>query len=200
MKQLFFLLAIALLFFIPRAMAFDCSKLNQSEAYICNYVQDSNLTQVEKDLIIADIFNPNRTIPNFDFVYYWNTALNITDSPDNHTTDQGTIKGAWLKIITLMPSILENNTLYGSTQGTLMSAFNYSIILPTEKESGDCRTTYSLVSNLNALDINLNGNTIGHDRLTNFSLSEPEDLCSLLPALAFLCRSGFFLAGRISYP
>jgi len=81
-----------------------------------------------------------------------------------------------LKIITLMPSILENNTLYGSAQGKLMSAFNYDVELPTEKLPGDCKTTYSLVSNTNNLDVSLNNNLIGHDKLTSFTLSEPEDL------------------------
>jgi hypothetical protein len=176
MKQLFILLAVALLFLIPYATAFNCQSLNQNETYICNYIQNSNLTQIEKDLLISDIFNPNRTIPNFDFVYYWNTALNITDSPDNQATGQGTIKHAWLKIITLMPSILENNTLYGSTQGKIMTAFNYDVELPTERISGDCRTIYSLVSNTYNLDVYLNNNLIGYDKLTSFALENPEDL------------------------
>jgi len=178
MKQILFtLLAVALFFsFFQTARAFNCENLNENETYICNYIQNSNLTQIEKDLIISDIYNPNKTTANFDFVYYWNTALNITDSPDNHTTSQGTIKHAWLKIITLMPSVLENNTLYGSTNGKLMSAFNYDVELPTEKLSGDCKTTYSLVSNLNILDIYLNGNPIGHDKLMSFNLANPEDL------------------------
>ncbi|MCX6741662.1 MAG: hypothetical protein NTX24_00605 [Candidatus Pacearchaeota archaeon] len=177
MKQLFILLAVALfVFFIHGAMAFNCQGLNENDSYICNYIQNSNLTQIEKDLIISDIYNPNKTTANFDFVYYWNTALNITDSPDNITTDQGTIKHAWLKIMTLMPSILENNTIYGSTQGKLMSVYGYNVELPTEKESGDCKTTYSLVSNTNNLDIFLNNDIIGHDKLTGFTLPEPEDL------------------------
>jgi len=178
MKQiLFILLAVALFFsFFQTARAFNCDNLNENETYICNYIQNSNLTQIEKDLIISDIYNPNKTTANFDFVYYWNTALKITDSPDNHTTSQGTIKHAWLKIISLMPSILENNTLYGSTQGKLMSAYDYNVELPTEKLSGDCKTTYSLVSNTNNLDVFLNNNLIGHDKLTSFSVLNLVDL------------------------
>ena len=178
MKQILFtLLAVALFFsFFQTARAFNCDNLNENETYICNYIQNSNLTQIEKDLIISDIYNPNKTTANFDFIYYWNTALNITDSPDNQTTSQGTIKKAWLKIITLMPSILENNTLYGSTNGKLMSAYGYNVELPTEKKSGDCKTTYSLVSNTKSLNVYLNGNLIGQDKLSSFALSEPKDL------------------------
>lgn len=177
MKKLLAVLAVAIFFsFFHQAAAFDCRNLNGNDTYICNYIQNSNLTQIEKDLIISDIYSPNKTTPNYDFVYYWNTALNITESPDGKTTSEGTIKRAWLKIITLMPSVLENNTLYGSTNGNLMSAFDYNVELPTKKISGDCKTKYSLASNTKTLNIYLNGNLIGHDKLTSFSLSEPENL------------------------
>jgi hypothetical protein len=177
MKKLLLLLAVAIFFcFLHNATAFNCQGLNENDTYICNYIQDSNLTQIEKNLIIADIYNPNKTSPNFDFVYYWNTALNITKSPDNRTTDEGVIKNAWLKIMALMPSIIENNTLYGSTQGKLMSAYNYDVKLPTGKLPGDCKTTYSLVDNTKILDVYLNGNSLGHDKLASFSLDNPQDL------------------------
>lgn len=174
MKQLFILLAVALL--IPLATAFDCRTLNENDRYICNYIQNNNLSQAEKDLIISDIFNLNKTTANHDFIYYWNTALKIPNNPDNRTTNQGTIKKAWLKIITLMPSVLENNILYGSRNGKLMTAYNYSVQLPSGRLPGDCRTTYSLLSKGQMLNIYLNGNLIGHDKLTSFALGSPTDL------------------------
>ena len=164
------LLAVAMLFlFLPFVAAFDCNSLNGGDFDICKSIQQNpELTSQEKDLLIADIFNPNKTFPNHDFVYMWNTALDIRNSPDNKYTSQGVIKNAWVKIITPMPSVLENDILYVPERGKLMSKYDYDVILPSGTVSGDCRTKYYLINQDEDLDIFLNRKLIGHNKLNSF--------------------------------
>ncbi len=167
-KQIFILLALALL--LPSAIAFNCNSLSGGDAYVCNSIQNTNLTQTDKDLLISDIFNKNKTSPDFDFIYSWNTNLNIINSPDDKTYSLGTIKNAWVKIIALMPSIIENNILYSTNTGKLQTEYNYQYVLPSGKESGDCKTSYSLSSNTANLNVYLNNNLIGNQKISSFNI------------------------------
>lgn len=174
-KQIFILLALALL--LPSAIAFNCNSLSGGDLYVCNSIQNTNLTQTDKDLLISDIFNKNKTSPDFDFIYSWNTNLDIKNSPDNKYQSNGAIRNAWVKIISLMPSVLENNTLYIPEQGKILTRYNYDVVLPSGTASGDCKTYYSLEDKKENLDIYANGKLIGHDQLTSFIIKDnPENL------------------------
>ena len=161
---------------LPSAIAFDCNSLSGGDLAVCNYIQNTNLSQADKDLLIADIFNPNKTTPDFDFVYQWNTNLNIPNSPDGKTYSSGTINNAWVKIISLMPSIIENNTLYSSNAEKLLTAYNYDYQLLSGTASGDCKTYYFLSSKTEQLNVYINNNLIGHDKLTAFNNINQENL------------------------
>ena len=161
---------------LPSAIAFNCNSLSGGSLQVCNSIQNTNLSQTDKDLLISDIFNPNKTTPDFNFVYQWNTNLNIPNSPDGKTYSSGTINSAWIKIISLMPSIIENNTLYSSNAGELQTAYGYNYQLPSGTASGDCNTYYSLSSKTEQLNVYVNGNLIGHDKLTAFNNLNQENL------------------------
>jgi len=168
------LMAVAILFlFFPIATALDCHELKQGDFEICKSIQQNpSLTTEEKDLLILDIFNPNKTTPNYNFVYMWNTNLNIKNSPNNKEQNKGTIKNAWLSIITLMPSILEDNILYTPKNGKLQTEYNYDVVLPSGKQKRDCKTKYYLEQNLAELRIYLNGKPIGNNKINSFSLKK----------------------------
>ncbi|MCD4771700.1 hypothetical protein K8R30_04790 [archaeon] len=56
MKRLvIFLLAVALA--LPLATAFNCSKLNGEEYEVCDYIEDQNWPQEEKDELIQDMID-----------------------------------------------------------------------------------------------------------------------------------------------
>jgi hypothetical protein len=169
-KQIFILLAFALI--LPSAIAFNCNSLSGGDYYVCSSIQNTNLSQTDKDLLISDIFNKNKTSPDFDFIYSWNTNLNIPNSPDGKTTSSGTIRNAWVKIIFLTPSVIENNVLYSTNTGKLRTEYNYGYILPSGKESGDCKTDYSLSGNTATLKVYLNNNLIGNQKISSFSIPE----------------------------
>jgi len=173
-SQIVLFIALALL--LPSAIAFNCNSLSGGDLEVCSSIQNTNLSQTDKDLLISDIFNPNKTTPDFDFVYQWNTNLNIANSPDGRIYSSGTINSAWIKIISLMPSIIENNTLYSSNSGKLLTAYSYNYQLPSGTISGDCRTYYSLSSKTEQLNVYVNNNLIGHNKLTAFNNLNQENL------------------------
>jgi len=170
-------LIIAMAFLLPSAIAFNCNSLTGGDLQVCNSIQNTDLSQADKDLLIADIFNANKTSPNFDFIYSWNTNLNIPHSPDGRVQSAGIIKEAWIKIMALMPSIIENNILYASKTGKLLTAYNYRISLPSGTENGDCKTSYYSSGIKETLSVYLNDNLIGNNKISAYILnSNPENL------------------------
>lgn len=162
---------------LPLAIAFNCNSLGGGDLYVCNQIQATNLSSIEKDLLIADIFNKNKTTPNFDFIYSWNSNLNIQTPSDNKYYSSGTIQNAWIDIVALMPSMLENNTLYASNMGKLQTAYNFRYgSLPSGTEGRDCRTDYSWSSQTSNLNVYLNGNTIGTSEISSYQAYNTENL------------------------
>ena len=162
-------------FFLHSVTAFGCDGLDGGDAYICESISKANLSNVEKDMLISDIFNQNKSTPNFDFVYLWNTNLDIKNSPDGKEYSSGIINHAWVKIISLMPSIIEDGTLYSSNNGKILVAYNYGYTLPSGKYRNDCKTKYFLDSKSEDLKIFLNDNLIGNEKLSSFIISNSSD-------------------------
>jgi len=176
MRNIVIFIAVAL-FLISLATAFNCNSLQGADREICNSIQNSELSQQEKELLIADIFNENQVFPEHDFIYYWNINLNLETSPDQTQTSLGTIRNAWLKILSLSPSVIEDNVLYGSSNGKLISEFNYNYQLPSGTASGDCKTRYYLESKKADLKTYLNNNLIGTSKISSFNInSNPDNL------------------------
>jgi len=169
-----FILLVGTLLLLPLATALNCNSLGGGDLIICKFILDSNLTNEEKDLLILDIFNKNKIFPDHDFVYSWNTALDIRNSPESKYTSQGAIKNAWISIISLMPSITENETLYVPEQGEILTKYGYNVQLPSGTALGDCKTYYSLEDKNERLYLYLNSRLIGQDELSSFSLMPEE--------------------------
>jgi hypothetical protein len=167
-KKFFSFFAFVLLF--HSATALSCNGLSGGDLYVCNSISQTTLSQNEKDLLIADILNKNKTTPNFDFVYSWNNNLKIESPSNNKYSSSGTINSAWIEIIALMPSILEDGILLTTNQGSLKTEYDYSYRLPSGTLSGDCKTTYSLRSNIATLNVFLNNHYIGNSKSSQFNI------------------------------
>lgn len=170
--------AILLLIMLPSAFAFNCNSLGKEDLQTCQTINQLNITEEEKDLLASATFYTDKEFPNHDFVYFWNTALNIQEAPYSvKKQDKGYIKDAWLKILAVMPSFLEDNTLFADSKGKIQTEYNYRIELPNATMQGDCRTDYLLESNTSKLDVLINNELIGHDKLNPFDISNSlEDL------------------------
>jgi hypothetical protein len=173
MKKMLLFLAVALA--LPLATAFNCQELTGGDFEICNSIQQSGLTSLEKDLLISDIFKPSNSFPSHEFIYSWNLDLDITHPSNGAKTNQGTIRNAWIEIIAPMPSILEEGILYIPERGKLLSEYNYGIQLPSGRQRYDCKTKYYLRDQDETLKIFVNGHYAGQDKLTSF-VTNREDV------------------------
>lgn len=65
MKRLLVFLAVALA--LPLATAFNCTALDGENQRVCNYVENTDWSQHEKDIVIQDIVNSGGSLSgNFD--------------------------------------------------------------------------------------------------------------------------------------
>ena len=173
MKKILLFLAVALV--LPLATAFNCNQLTAGDFEICNSIQQSDMTALEKDLLIADVFKSVSYFPSHDFIYSWNLDLDITKPSNGIKTNKGSIRNAWIEIIAPMPSVLEEGILYIPERGKLLSEYNYEVRLPRGAQRYDCETKYSLSSKGETLKIFVNGNYAGQDKLTSF-VANSEDV------------------------
>jgi len=97
----------------------------------------------------------NSTFPDHEFVKKYNLNITVSEAPENTTIHQSTyLKNVWLSFLTVYPSVIENNTLYVTSETNTLCASNYSVILPSNynsprwpiKSQGDCKRTYTLTS------------------------------------------------------
>ena len=133
---------ILFLLFLPFTFAFDCSQVDDEE--FCTEVIESSLPQSAKDALLAAALYDNPDAPDHVFVEQWNTHILFNSAPDGALTyDQGAIRDAWLKIISIMPSVIDKR-LMAPGYGKILTASNYRIEMPSGTMPGDCATYYNL--------------------------------------------------------
>jgi len=165
----------------PAVLAFDCNLLREDLRGFCEEINQLGLTVEEKELLIMDLIYNSKEFADHDFVYYWNTNLAVEKAPEGiELQDKGNIKDAWLKILTIMPSILEENKLYCSDQGKLLARYDYDVKIPTETMSGDCKTEYEKLSENAKLNVYLNDNLIGNEQVNPFTTNTDADFKAVL--------------------
>lgn len=175
MKAIFFLFFI--LFMSVSALAIDCNTL--SNKAICNEISNSNISNKEKDYLISGVIAETANFPSYDFVRQWNLKINTSNPTENVTKyNQGYIKNAWVDLLAVMPSVLENNTLYCTNKGEVLSAFNHDVVIPNNLIGSDCRTNYNLVENKGVLNVYANNNYQGSGKLVNFTTNQDTEFKS----------------------
>ena len=149
---------------LPSVHAFSCLDLEGDNRVLCEEIQTMNITREEKDYLIASLFSLD-----YDALFDYNSHITFEEAPSGIFIDnEGYIKDAWMKIITISPSVLLNDTLMIDTIGKIFTDYNYKIDFP-RKESGDCKTTYRLNAENVDLSVYQNGNLIGHDSIVSFT-------------------------------
>jgi len=160
---------------ISSASAIDCNMLDNKE--LCKQIQSSGLSQSDKDYLLSDIIADQKNFPAYDFVRDWNLQVDTSKKPiDIKDYNQEFIKNAWAKILTIMPSVKENNIIYHTSQGEMLSAFDYEVQLPTGTESGDCKTKYYLEENLAQLKVYVNNVYQGLGKVVKFATNKDANI------------------------
>jgi len=169
------LLILVLVLLLPSAIAFNCNSLSGGDQNTCKEIQNSELAQTEKDILITTIINKYKTTPNYEFLRSWNNNLEITEPSNGRTYNEGIIKNAWTEIVSISPTIKENNILYSTNYGTIRTEYNYKYQLPKTKEKDDCQTDYYLTGKNEELNIYLNEKNIGKKKLLSFNISKETE-------------------------
>jgi len=126
-----------------------------SYAYDCNQfvgIDRDNCVAVNgiDENLVANILYKNTTYPNYAFVNQYNSQITVT-APPNGTINysKGVIRDAWIKILTINPSIYFENATYVPKNASYRMEYNYSIILPqnynnpSQVNGQTCKILYS---------------------------------------------------------
>jgi len=175
MKQFFFVLFF--IFLIPFNFGYDCSYFQEVDYENCLV-----LNETSEDLI-ADLIYNSEIIPDHNFIKEYNSEIEVKTSPDNTlVSDVGFIKEAWIKILSIEPSVLYNDTLYVPQTITLRSEYNYKIEIPknyynSKKRNGDvCKLKYYLESQTDSIDWYGENQHIGDQKQIHVSLYGVEQV------------------------
>ena len=167
-----FLVALALL--STPTFAFNCDLLNGNERNDCKALRGI-VDEQTHDLIVSDFAYSYNYYPYHDLIRSWNLALEFESAPKNVEIHEGTwIKNAWMKIVSVMPSVLEQDTLFVDENVSILTPYNFEIVIPENYEAkrerqtsqGDCKREYLLRKNTQAFNVFVNNNPVGEEILT----------------------------------
>lgn len=110
-----------LVFALP-SFAFDCSTLDNSQE--CEYLKQTN-----EDLIANLIYKSTNT-PDYNFIYNYNSKINVNQAPNGTPIYNKGIITAWFDILSVYPSTLYQNKTYIPSTIRVSSEYDYNIQIP----------------------------------------------------------------------
>jgi len=145
----------------PDTLLDNCYSLGIDKA-ICGEATNANLTETQRKQLILDAL-VNESGPNHQRAESWNDGLIFTNYPPRNVTptSSGSIRDAWLKIISLTPSVYEEGNLLINDSGKLKNKFSFSFVVERKAFAGDCATTYDICGYDYALETFQDGVRIG---------------------------------------
>lgn len=157
MKPLLFLLFLTI---IPATAAFNCT-------YFANQTDCQAALAADEDLI-AGLLYANTSHPGHDLVAIYNQGVAVTDAPAGYVKrQQGIIRDAWVALLTIQPSVIQNNTRYCPDDFSVRSETGYWIEVPpdyynpTQSNGATCKILHSLYENTSTLTISANNRNVG---------------------------------------
>jgi hypothetical protein len=181
MAKLCFFGALVLIILVqsPLVFSYSCDDVSSENRASCLEIENSNLSLVEKQLIISNLEYVNKFEPNHFFISSNNNII-IEDAPDGtRKHDDGYIENAWMEIFAVMPSVIYNGSLYVPSVTKVLSGFNYELDAPTQNPvSGDCKTTYQLLQNYAENKVYVNNIYQGTGRLVPININQNSEIKS----------------------
>ncbi len=162
--------------------AIDCTNVPNQQ--YCHDIQNSPISEEDKTYLLEDIMSQTKNYPDFQTVQNWNAKVPLTVAPMGTVfKESGAIKNAWVSIFSIMPAVLENETLYVPPQGEVLIGANYKIVLPTNTQIGDCKTTHKIIEKSEKIDLYVNGKFQGTGKKVKYSLSAVDGSSVLFNAV-----------------
>ncbi|MFA6090006.1 MAG: hypothetical protein WC755_09190, partial [Candidatus Woesearchaeota archaeon] len=145
------------------SFAFDCSRLESKYQSDCASIINSNYS--DSASIIINLPYENDKIPMHNYVTSWNEKIIFTNAPLNvKTTNSTFIKNAWLKIVSINPSVIYDDNLIVSKNSKVITGYNHNTILPDDyysikypdTDNQDCKRINRLTNDNTILEIFVN--------------------------------------------
>jgi hypothetical protein len=162
---------------IDSTLGGNAAFFNLTEQSNLEILNNSNLTSDEKFyLLFYDNLPENTSL--LSSIENYNSAMNLSCTPKGTEIHNGNyINDAWVKIITVMPSIHENNETWSLPAGKVITAFEYNISIPRSATNinGDCGPTYSIISSSSNVSTHVNGVKIGGAGINNYNIPKNSE-------------------------
>jgi len=165
------ILALAMLFLIPLAYAFDCNYFSGSLKEDCIELQSIN------ESLIPNLLYTSDASPDHDAIRDYNDAIDIDPI---QTYNQGNIRNAWLEVPYIYPSILDDGKLTAE-MFQFRGDYDYSYYVPptyynnNKRDGATCRIYYDLNSRSSNLGIYSNERKLSDNFNSYFSISRDSE-------------------------
>ncbi len=166
MKPLFLFLFLV---FVPATAAFNCS-------YFQNQTNCLAALTVNEDLI-ANLIYTNTSHPNHAAIAEYNQGIVVNNAPFGYTKIQkGVIMDAWVALLTIQPSVIQNQTRYCPAKVTVRSEASYWIKVPEDYNNPDksngatCKILHYLTENTSTLTTKANNIAMGTGKIVPINI------------------------------
>lgn len=172
----------------PFIFSYSCDDMSGEIQEACLEISESELSDFEKELLISNLEYENNLEPNHFLVYSKNTNLQIEDAPEGiQIYNDRYIENAWMKIFTLMPSVIYQNFLYVPKNTKVLTGFHFEFDEPKdyrssrypETKNGDCRIRYRLLEKIEENKIYVNGIYQGQGQLVPITINQDSKIESI---------------------
>ena len=172
----------------PLLLALDCNGVSQPNYNTCMGILNTNLTDVEKSLLISNLDYSSKFYPDHSFIYQRNTLISTPNPPNGVYVYNGQyVRNAWVSLLAVMPSIIYNNALYVPNKTTTLSFYNYQTLIPSNyyssgypsTSSGDCKRIYTLTQNTFENKVYVNNNYQGSGKSVSCSINQDSEIKSV---------------------
>lgn len=147
----------------------NCRNLELADRGICDHL--GNLSAEQKKILIMDNLVRNSSSPSFAEARNWNYALAFTKFPPENTSvsGSGSIRDAWVRILSLQPSVYSSGQLFINGTGELYAQTGFSFVVDRQNFGGDCRTDYAVCGYDYSIQNYNNGQSIVSGTKANFT-------------------------------
>lgn len=182
---LFGILVLGFLTQIPFISSASCNGISPENLVVCQGILNSGLSEEETILLISNLEYNKKYTPDHDYVFAHNIHLDISSPPDGiQKINSIYIKEAWQDLLTAMPSVLYNKSLYVPEKTKVFSKFNYRIQLPhnyyssryPRTDDGDCQREYFVKSQNAENRVFVNGLYQGSGELVQVSINSDSEI------------------------
>ncbi len=152
-------------------------------------MQNSNLSAQEKNHLYSGLIYNSSTIANHSLIAAWNDGIVVNVPPTGVSVVSSLfIQNAWISLLTISPSVVEENLFLVPNVTTIRAQYDYDLVLPNnyyssgypDTDAGDCERTYALTQNDASYILSDASGTLGNTPTATIAVSNNKTISSSL--------------------